>query len=849
MIKLQDLTVGQVSGIIAAAVFVVQILVPIALPVILLGLLRPRSAAATQTAVSWSVIGRFLHSSLWPLFVHADSAATFSACKTAIFAVFFKGFILALIAIAAIVTPLGLYDGIIADGNPAATVFNYIKDTSPMGYGTPPRILDTTWSRLCGDFLLVPCPNDYNNATVINNNTGIYTDYEADWYDSRIPPNVVDVFQSGIADLEQSMSSFFDIQYRTYMRTLIDDKGNGPVIDNATARTVGTYQPLSSMLLNDDVIPIEGLIVDMKNGGLGFRNHSAPTWRKYGSTWVEDITFIVPETVCVDTNLTLDFMIPRTQTEYLTADSEIFRLEITDRGGFVNLNTTYPAYQLGDVQGNPNLWYRAYRAAWLRNAYTMAYMNVTSLNNGTTGDRSFTYLDSELNKTFPLYFPSGEVAPRYSIQPQSLSVVTRFGDYLDGTEGVSNVSTIGNETTTFDFESTLPLYPNPFDISFTDWDSIDTLCRGQGPSDLANITHIIAKCGVLNGAPRRNDGSASILFDPGSSWTMPMYTCISTAKATIRTVKFQFNGTANDLSSLKVISSVEKTYPDDESKPLWGVEKSDMELRNGGPLWGIVSEEKAKTLNISTVRSESLYLPGRDATIKWQNLPAADFASIALQMAYDTGSVPTTQNPVDYSGKSNLAMFKKWQELSRDPSTSAQILNLIWTDIAANLVVGTKGLHEPENAKRKRDGEDTSARRTPSVTSYTRRVKYHYAYGIPAFFALALAFATLLSTIYFMIFSGAKPSTMRTFLQHTSAGRFLTAQSSGSALSHTTHSSYAPPSQQDGYSNAPTKIWLSGAGKHEFALGPEGWMKNAQGAEVHTAKGGANVSYAPVARS
>jgi hypothetical protein len=70
MITVEDLTVGQVSGLIAAAVFVgtdsavllvislltihaVQILVPIALPVILLGLLRPRSTVATETAVSW----------------------------------------------------------------------------------------------------------------------------------------------------------------------------------------------------------------------------------------------------------------------------------------------------------------------------------------------------------------------------------------------------------------------------------------------------------------------------------------------------------------------------------------------------------------------------------------------------------------------------------------------------------------------------------------------------------------------------------------------------------------------------------------------------------------------------
>jgi hypothetical protein len=103
------------------------------------------------------------------------------------------------------------------------------------------------------------------------------------------------------------------------------------------------------------------------------------------------------------------------------------------------------------------------------------------------------------------------------------------------------------------------------------------------------------------------------------------------------------------------------------------------------------------------------------------------------------------------------------------------ILNLIWTDIAANMVVGTKGLHTPENAKRKRYGEGTDARSMPAVTSYTRRVKYRYVYGIPAFLALFLTMATVLSTLFFMFFSGGKPSNIRAFLQHTSAGRFLTA--------------------------------------------------------------------------
>lgn len=77
MLQLQDLSVGDVSGMIAAGIFVgalpsygpflsaptitipllqsVQIFVPIALPIILLGLLKEKNSTAANTAVTWYV--------------------------------------------------------------------------------------------------------------------------------------------------------------------------------------------------------------------------------------------------------------------------------------------------------------------------------------------------------------------------------------------------------------------------------------------------------------------------------------------------------------------------------------------------------------------------------------------------------------------------------------------------------------------------------------------------------------------------------------------------------------------------------------------------------------------------
>jgi hypothetical protein len=100
-----------------------------ALPMILIGLLRLRSPDVTEKAVSWygcqralcikaaltvdrSVIGRFLHSSYWPTILGTDSAATFSANRATVFMACFRLFMVALIAVAAIVTPFGLYESI-----------------------------------------------------------------------------------------------------------------------------------------------------------------------------------------------------------------------------------------------------------------------------------------------------------------------------------------------------------------------------------------------------------------------------------------------------------------------------------------------------------------------------------------------------------------------------------------------------------------------------------------------------------------------------------------------------------------------------------------------------------------
>jgi hypothetical protein len=388
---------------------------------------------------------------------------------------FFKTFMLLLIAVTAIVTPLGLYEGIVAEQAEDDAVFHYIKDASPMGYGTPPRT-NVSWSRLCGFFGLIPCPNDNNQASVFENTTLLQINFTTDWYDSSIPQKVVDVFQSGAVDMGETVAGPFDIQYRSYMKSTIDDikgKNRGPSVDNGTGRVVGTYQPLSSLVLSDAVLPVEGLIVDMISGGIGFRNHSAPAFRAFGAAWTEDILFVVPDTVCVNTNTTLDFHIARTRTEDILARSGIFKPELVDMGGFVDLNKTYPLWYPEDPQVNPNLYYRAYRGAWLQNAYSMLLMNVTNLTNRTTNIKAFAYRNTTFGKTFPLYFPDFKTAGTYFIKLNSISIAPRWGYHFDGVEGMSNYTQSLNRT--YNLTSYDPIYPNPFRITSSNWTEISKL--------------------------------------------------------------------------------------------------------------------------------------------------------------------------------------------------------------------------------------------------------------------------------------------------------------------------------------------------------------------------------------
>ena len=307
---------------------------------------------------------------------------------------------LALLALAGILTPMGLHE-VIVPGPAMSKRFEHLKDPSPLGYGTPPRS-DLGLSRRCGGETLTRCPG--SDVVIIPSlDAGDRSVTLPNGYNTTIPRETIEWYSSGLSDENKTISNVFDIQWRQY----------SVVRDNGTNRggdyLVGAFRPLDLLLLNDAVEAVDGLVVDTKVGGVGFRNHTAPTGLPYGATWSEDLLFIQPETQCVNTNLTLDFTL-RSRSIWL----EVGAVVLTDRGGFVNLAREQPKHEKG--QSNPDLRGRAYGAAWKHNHLAMVIYNATS--------PSFAYLNSTIGQTYPL-------GPTNRASYRGVQVTDLWGQYFD----------------------------------------------------------------------------------------------------------------------------------------------------------------------------------------------------------------------------------------------------------------------------------------------------------------------------------------------------------------------------------------------------------------------------------
>jgi hypothetical protein len=304
------------------------------------------------------------------------------------------------------------------------------------------------------------------------------------------------------------------------------------------------------------------------------------------------------------------------------------------------------------------------------------------------------------------------------------------------------------------------------------------------------------------GAATRTDGGNNLILDPQTPWKLPLYSCATAIKAVVKTVSLEYNGTG--LDALTVHSLKPKEYPSDAAIPIWGVEDITRNTINDAPpMWGIVGpnatdlESTITKYNISTHSAKHLYLPGymdqfygvlrglgsvRRTTS--QNLAGVEFYNQALQMAYTVG-LRWYESEADYSGADSHALYAKWQKLSKTAEGTASIINLIWTDVATNAVVGTKGWGlsavaanmgiPSSSAIEKRDVEGGSVLESASVPImvYGSHIRYRIPFAVPAFVTLGITTLLLGMLIVLLIMRRTGLKRMRMFLESTSVGRIL----------------------------------------------------------------------------
>jgi hypothetical protein len=358
----------------------VQILLPLAIPLILIAFIKKRHDQVQETAVTWSALSRTLHSTYWPTILNSDSSSSKGVNFAVISAVYLGIFTTILVAITAVITPLGLYDSV-APSKPQSVSFNYAQDMTYFGQGSLPRN-GMGFNRICGRGMIA-CPG--SNFSVIP--TADLDEKEwPDGYYTNISLETQNVWASGLHTMQSSVSSIFDIQWRSYkISQQNSSKGTNrykydspdKVYDNGSPYVVGGYRQIQSLLSSDGFKIIEGLLVDLARGGIGFRNHTVPSRSSQSAVWTEDILFIVPETECVDNNIAFDYDLKQENgTNKLGPGGVVY---LTDRGGFANLNeaVNHAGLPLTNSQENVHLRDRALFAAWKSNAYTMLYMNLT----------------------------------------------------------------------------------------------------------------------------------------------------------------------------------------------------------------------------------------------------------------------------------------------------------------------------------------------------------------------------------------------------------------------------------------------------------------------------------------
>ncbi|EXJ60920.1 hypothetical protein A1O7_05073 [Cladophialophora yegresii CBS 114405] len=755
------LTIAEVSGLIAAAVMIVQYGLPAALVVILV-----KYVGIENTAVTWSVVNRTISTTIWPHLLRADAANTRQIPPRVQIPSWTATAGAALLVLASVITPLGLYDEIVP-GESKLVEFQYVKDPGPWGRVTMPRP-NSQFTRQCEVGTVINCPGQYQGVYMAETEPGVWRSIETDENSTiniTIPENFTTMFTSATSDQGNTVSGLFDIQYR---RWKFNQNG---IINKGQPYVRGDSRDIGTLITQDRILLTEGLIVDMRdNPGIGFRNHTIPVGLEHGGTWNEDITWIEPVTKCADTNLSVELRIENTVDDF--SDNNTF--SIIDRGAFFGLDHTALESPAWIDNQTLDLFGRAHKAARMHNVLVASSLNISLP------------LDQD---TKPL--PKMLVKDTSSASPGMFSISSFDAIVLDQLRGVGGAPPSVPE---YSGNTSIPFvnhYPDGFKkLLALNYSAIAQICRGYyeiGATDndwrANNITYPAVQCGAVLGTPLQspNEDISPSTYTGVETYQKNLYICASAVRASIKTVTFRYNGTGAQFGNLEAVHIADKVYADELSRPLWAAEHSYDRAMRFDPLWGIV-DNRYHTMGYKegfyTLRAEKLWLPtspfltgnfgeseGYDA------LAAASGFTRRLGNLY--GGLSDLGGP-DYSGQHDYTLLERYQRLSHNATVAAQIPSLKMTDGLAAGLVGTKtSISTRYVAWPASLAVDDTGSGIPraSVVEYRRVIRYDIRYAIPAIAMLALLLVALVWAAAILCSSRNIVQTLRNMYNQTSTGR------------------------------------------------------------------------------
>ncbi|KAL7273325.1 hypothetical protein RUND412_003829 [Rhizina undulata] len=468
---------------------------------------------------------------------------------------------------------------------------------------------------------------------------------------------------------------------------------------------------------------VDGGIIDVTANASGFYNIN--TADAYVNTTIpENITefrnwWNVNDGVVLDphSSIAIDKGAEHTVGEYspiqqLVLDDGMINAELVVLGGIAKAQKESPTFDRYNAQNDPQLAQRAFQGGWVTNMLAAGYFNVTKKKMGVR--KSYNLTDNDGN----------------ALKLKGIAISELNGDF---------------------FAQNGEMHSN-----FTAASMIRLKLRR---TDEVNITNIAVECTTILGAAKRRDGNPNGLrFDPGSNWTIPIYTCASAIKASVKEVEFSVNGTYPELQNIQINSIEPVYYSSQASMPLWAMEKTGLPISQFSPLWGIV-EDKYETCR-TFLRSEE--------TTSGAEFPASVLTAVTLLMSDADVLISDFVGRQTYSGENSFAMLAKWQNLSAPSENTSRIINLIWMDLMANSVMGSCSALTYESHA---SGNNM---RMISVTPYARKITYNILYAIPALMILGLLFVLCSIGLFLWITSRLTMPLITQLINQTSTGRTVT---------------------------------------------------------------------------